>query len=297
MTIKTKIKKAVEDPLYLYNWARSKISSRFYLSSLEKQGKQLNLDTPKFLLSFDCDTVADISAAKRLFQKFSNFNIYPLIAAPADIIEEGLETFQELAAQGAVFINHGSKHHAAVNSNNEIYSTFTYENTPEQVWQQDIIDGHHRLKNYLGVSVKGFRTPHFGEFSSPSNLKKLYKLLIDLGYNYSSSTTPIHVRIARRSHKWSENKIIEFPVNGQIQQPSQIIDSWSFMQSGENRQQIKEILCALNSYINVFNAETKIFLNLYFDPAQLEQQKEICDSLIRFAPWAIKSFEELIESP
>lgn len=297
MSIKSKLTKAIEDPVYVYHWVRSKISSRFYLSNLAKQGRQLDLKDSKFLLSFDCDTIADIAAAKRLFEKFSKFNIYPVIAAPADIVEEGLDIFQELVSNGAIFINHGSKHHAATNSDGKVYSTLTYENMPAEAWQKDIIDGHERLAKYLGVNVKGFRTPHFGEFSSPSNLKKLYTLLVSLGYNYSSSTTPVFASIADRSKSWSNGQITEFPVNGQIRNPAQIIDSWSFMQSGEDRKQINEILESLESYEKILNSKTKIFLNLYFDPAQLESQDEICASIIRFSPWAIKSFEELIESP
>lgn len=297
MSIFKKSKKLITDPLYNYFWARAKINNNFYLSDLRKQGQQLGLTQPKFLLSFDCDTSADIKSSLTLYKKFSINGIYPVIAAPADIVEEGLKEFRELAKLGATFLNHGSSHHAATNKQGEIFSTLTYSELSESEWIKDITEGHQRLKDYLGVTVKGFRTPHFGEFNSPSTLKCLYQVLNDLNYNHSSSTTPLFASIAHRSKKWSSNKITEFPVNGLLDKPAQIIDSWSFSKPGSNTaSQVQLIIKSLQQYDQLFNTGENIFLNIYFDPAQLEKQEAICDQILNFSPWAIKSFEELLVS-
>ncbi len=295
MSIIVKTKKVINDPIYSYFWARTKINTGFYLSDLKKQGRQLRLTQPKFLLSFDCDTSKDIKSSLTLYKKFSRNGIYPVIAAPADIVEEGLNEFRELAALGATFLNHGSSYHAATNTQGEIYSTLTYSEMSEDQWINDIIEGHQRLKNYLDIKIKGFRTPHFGEFNSPSSLKRLYQVLNDLDYNHSSSTTPLFASTAQRSAKWSSNKITEFPVNGLLDKPTQIIDSWSFSKPDSNTErQVQLIIKSLQQYGQLFNSGENIFLNIYFDPAQLEKQRAICDQILNFSPWAMKSFEELL---
>ncbi|PCH81341.1 MAG: hypothetical protein COB90_04995 [Hyphomicrobiales bacterium] len=292
-----KLNRLIGDPAWSASWIATRCYPKIYLGYLRRQSTRLKLNQPRFMLSFDCDTPADIDASARLSDYFKSFGILPVIAAPADIIEMDIGLFRALVTNGQEFLNHGSKHHAAIDKDGEIISTLSYGSLSTSEWQKDIVDADRRLRDYLHIDIKGFRTPHFGEFESRRNLIRLYKLLIKLGYSWSSSTSPLHVPLTARAERWTKGQLTEFPVTGHVDRPSQIIDSWSYsMPNAPQKTMVESIIFSLKTYRVLMSKGDNLFINVYFDPHQLEQQPCICEELAQYGRWAIARFDELYQN-
>ena len=88
----------------------------------------------------------------------------------------------------------------------------------------------------------------------------IYKTLSKLGYKLSSSTTPIFSIINSPIYKLYD--LIEMPSSGYINNPLQIIDSWS-IKSNMNID-FNMLYYEFENYLDLMNSK-KFICNVYFD--------------------------------
>ena len=181
-----------------------------------------------FVLSFDCDTVEDADVVLSVDAKLRRMGVNPVYAVPGELLAEAAAIYQELAARGAEFINHGHTKHTFWNTqNNRHESCFFYDELSLDEVRQDMLQGHESVTQVIGTPPKGYRAPHFGCFQSQAQLVFLHEVIRELGYTYSSSTIPRHAFEKGPIHYFGA--CAEFPVSGWWRNPLSIQDSWGYM--------------------------------------------------------------------
>jgi len=217
-------------------WLSNPISMMYHVwSRLDKNGlfrrysdlsRKAGLDRLYFVLSFDCDTVEDVGVVWRVHSRLLKMGVMPVYAVPGELLKKGADVYRRIAGTGSEFLNHGYMEHTGFDEMSGTYvSTIFYDQlSPEQV-RADIVQGDQALREVLGVRPLGFRTPHFGLFQKGRQLSFLYGVLRDLGYRFSSSTTPVHG--FHRGAVFNCGGILEFPVSGMWTYPLSTLDSWS----------------------------------------------------------------------
>ena len=247
-----------------------------------------------FLLSFDCDTELDIEVLPQVVEKLQAIGIKPVLAVPGELIERGEAVYKRFADSGIEFINHGYVQHTHLQLPERIYkSNFFYHKLSRSQISQDVKKGHEAICKHLGITPTGFRTPHFGSFQKNSELQFLWKLLQNMGYEFSSSTTP-RVGI-KKGPLWKE-QILEVPVTGCPSWPTKILDSWGFgfapFRSVEKQDYVKQIEMLLED----IEAGRNIVINIYADPSQVYDWPEFFETLETLAPYNVGSFKDLIDT-
>lgn len=252
------------------------------------------ISSQNFFLTFDCDTDRDAKAALTIQSRLHKAGIRAGYAIPGALLKSNWREYQKLTSIGGYFINHGHRKHAAIDpSSGQLYSTFTYRDVDDAIWQQDILDGHRTLIELTGESPYIFRTPHFGEFNSPEQLRKLYTFLSHLGYKMSSSTTPVFGFLRGPIHK-VKNGIIEFPLSGSRRKPTQLIDSWGYIAAPDALGR-KHLIAELKQHLANFASGKKPLTNIYFDPADIVEDEELLDLLVRFEPYYHPGYDKYLE--
>jgi len=243
------------------------------------------------MLSFDCDTDADSEVVASVHSRLRSIGLSPLYAVAGEVLAAAATTYREIADDGAVFLNHGFRRHAAIDSTSgELTSTYFYGAAPTSEWQDDIRFGDEAIRNILGQNPDGFRTPHFASFEQPGELKALWGYLRTLGYRYSSSTRPLFT--LRHGPFFDRDGITEFPVSGCISQPGQIIDSWGIIRNGDGTPE--RLISELNAYLAIMKTGQPLFLNMYLDPADIAAHEEVFSTLASFAPYAVPDFATIL---
>ena len=144
-----------------------------------------------FILSFDCDTDEDIEVALAVHKKLQGMGITPVYAVPGNLLKKGEKVYKHIFQTGAEFINHGGRDHTYFDTtHNHHTSCFFYDQQSLDVLKEDIFLGHQILKDIFGRTPIGWRTPHFGTFQKLEHLDFLYSVLNELGYKFSTSTSP-----------------------------------------------------------------------------------------------------------
>jgi hypothetical protein len=220
-----RISRAAADPVQAgyYIWSRIHADSLFqrYRSGARNAGlRHLYL-----IVSFDCDTAEDIRAAEEVARRMGEYGIPACFAVPGELLAEGAETYRRLAAAGAEFLNHGYRSHTYFDTAVAAYrSCFFYDEEPPYIVKNDIMTGDHAVRTILGLVPQGFRAPHFGTFQKRNQLRFLHSILRELGYEFSSSTSPFFA--FRHGPVFEEFGIKEIPISGGRDRALTIIDSW-----------------------------------------------------------------------
>jgi len=279
-----KIYEAISKPLYSASFVLGNISPSFFRKIYIQKSKALGLNDKYFILSFDCDTEKDIEVVKDVHKRLKKFGITPSYAVPGELLRTGCEVYRSLHSLGAEFINHGFSSHTSYSEENRSYaSTLFYDKLSNIEVKNDIVEGHSNFIDILGESPKGFRTPHFGTYQKPYQLKYLYSILKSLNYSFSSSTTPV-------TSMWNgpiiktPSGILELPVSGCHDFPARILDSWGFRFSPTRRFTENDYVEQFQKMITFFESSsvTGIF-NIYADPSQVYDWEPFfeCMSLTR----------------
>lgn len=272
------------------NKAALRLFPNLYRRKAVRWAKDHIINNAVFLLSFDCDTSRDATASLNIQRQLHSAGIRAAYAIPGQLLEKHWDSYKELIALGGYFINHGYREHAAINSaTGRPYSTFTYRDVADSVWQQDILDGHNTIKTLTGQTPTIFRTPHFGEFNKPEQLERLYDFLATLGYHVSTSSTPVMGHILGPAHRQKHN-IIEIPLSGCLKRPSQLIDSWGFI-SAPDALGRERLIQALEDYLSTLTSGARLITNIYFDPADISDDQEILDLLVKFKPYCMSGYD------
>lgn len=270
--------KAALNPSKSYYEATSRISPTFYWHRFLKRSRKAGLKKPYLCLSFDCDTKEDAAVVGELNAKLNTLGIRPAYAVPGELLEQNLDEYKSILKSGACFLNHGYKTHTVWNSEMQNYeSIFFYDTLPRNTVREDIRLGHESLARFLGTPPRGFRAPHFGTFQRPGELRFLRQTLHELGYEYSSSTCPVHVlSYGPISHKGG---IAEIPVTGIASRPWQIYDSWGFFSAPSRRLTAADYLTEAKRMVQMVK-ETKFvgILNYYADPSHVWNRAEFFEA-------------------
>jgi len=243
------------------------------------------------VLSFDCDTDADSAAAERLHPHLRAGGLSPLYAVAGEVLDSGATGYRAIADDGGVFLNHGFRRHAALDTNTgAVTSTYFYSAMDPDDWKRDIRRGHDAVNDILGQTPESFRTPHFASFERPADLATLWQYLSDIGYRHSSSTRPLFA--LRHGPFFSRAGIVEFPVSGCLSEPGQILDSWGLVRNGAGT--TDRLRAELQAYLGLMQAGQPLLLNLYLDPADIEGDDAVITLLSRFAPYSAPGFTSVL---
>ncbi len=223
-----------------------------------------------FVLSFDCDTPEDADAALELHPALTAKGIEPCYAVPGTELERSAEKYARLAGQGAVFLNHGYRPHAAREDGRYVSITF-YDRLSADEVVEDIRSGHAAVKAVTGRDAVGFRAPHFGHFQGHAQRRLVYRTVAELGYAFSSDTLPIS-GLKHGPIYDTGNGVLEIPLSGMMARPATILDSWSLWDQETNE--------LSNVYFERFRETVDFFternlpgvFNHYVDPAHVAGQ-------------------------
>lgn len=225
MGVFSKIKMAASDPVFAGYAALSRLLPSGALTGYRAKAAQAGLDRLYLVLSFDCDTPEDIEVAWDVHERLLRLGVCAAYAVPGALLEQGADVYRRIAATGAEFLNHGGRSHTYFDIERGAYrSNFFYHRQPREVLKHDIEEGDRIVTEVIGRKPDGYRTPHFGTFQRPDQLRFLHGVLRDLQYAYSTSTTPLAG--LRYGPAFMRYGLMEFPVSGQGGNPLSILDSW-----------------------------------------------------------------------
>ncbi len=265
-----KLIRALSKPLYSSSFILGNMLPHFFWTRYISKSKKFGLDKKYFILSFDCDTEKDIEVVEEVNNKLRNLNILASYAVPGELLKLGSDVYLKLSKSGSEFLNHGYLSHTSYFEENSSYiSTLFYDKLTKKEIRDDIIRGHNNIIKVLGKVPTGFRTPHFGTYQKPYQLKLLYSILSELNYIFSSSTTPVTSMWSGPIIRTSEG-MLEFPVSGCYDYPCRILDSWNFRFSPTRKLEERDYVNQFTKMMDFF-AEPNSYgiFNIYADPSQV----------------------------
>ena len=227
MGLMRKLQIAAGNPKLAASYARSRFDSAGALKAYQKLARAAGLDRLFLILSFDCDTKYDIAAAWEVHGRLMDMGICPAYAVPGELLVQGADVYRRIAETGAEFLNHGHREHMYFDEATAMHlSCFFYDEQPPEVVGADIRSGDKTVTDVIGVKPSGFRAPHFGTFQTEAQLRFLHRVLTELGYAYSTSTTPgFGLSYGPLFRRYG---LMEIPVSGRGERPFDILDSWSY---------------------------------------------------------------------
>jgi hypothetical protein len=271
-----------------------KVAPKLLWEVFDRKCVNAGFAVPKFILTFDCDTKLDYKVLPFVHEKLASLGITPVYAVPGQLIEEGLTTYKTIAELGAEFINHGYLQHTVVDDERTEYiSTLFYDQIQEREIVKDIKRGHNALVECLGLEPQGFRTPHFGTFQLQRNLDFLHNELGELGYTFSSSTSPKYTYL--EGPLFSNKNILEIPVTGCPSWPLGILDSFNFRFSGSLKFTPEVFESEMKKAFEMMDKGSLKRINMYADPSQVYDWNGFFESVARFAPFAVANFSSYLE--
>lgn len=288
-------REAARSPAEIWLRLAARVQPLWLFRRYDRLARKRGLDRLYLILSFDCDTPEDIPAAEKIHARLKELGIKETYAVPGQILELGAQTFRNIAADGAKFINHGALPHAERRGDRYWSVTFYNEMPPEEI-RADILRGHQIVERVIGRAPKGFRAPHFGLLRQPQTLNVMRAACRELGYQFSTSAIP--AAAFRFGPVWQINGVAEIPVSGSAARPLTILDSWSHILSpaqpaiqpsyGESFVQTVDFLLA---------HRVAGVLNYYIDPAHADKNEIFLEAVSHAARRGVPSlhYEDLLE--
>lgn len=212
-------------------------------------------------LSFDCDYLEDIHALPKLLDILSNYSFKADFVCVGRHIEDYPRIHKRILKEGHEIVNHTYNHS---DSSPEV----AFNNLSEKEQYLEILKCDEVCRRVLGYSPRGFRIPHFG-FAYTS---KIYELLKRAGYLYSSSANAIKTK--SNGIPFKEKGIWEFPVSNCPRHPFDIFDTWHSLGRGVGKHAKKGEFFGLFKQLVNLGFETKSYVNVYFDPQDVVNNKD-----------------------
>ncbi len=241
----------------------------FFWEVTSRKLAQRGLRGVYMILSFDCDTDEDADAALMLHRWLTERSIPAAYAVPGAQLERGAAIYRQIAEMGGIFLNHGALPHTLQQGSTYVSSTFYNEMTLDDV-SADVRRGHEIVTRVIGKTPTGFRTPHFGYFQAPEQLRFLHDLLKSMGYRYSTSTMP---RTALNHNPvWQNGALTELPLSGWYEQPLNLLDSFTLIES-PTRRVVTDVYerRLINTVTTLRRKNLNAVLNYYVDPAHVHK--------------------------
>lgn len=248
-----------------------------------------------FILSLDCDTDADTAVAESVHARLAQLGIRPVYAVPGEVLERGQDVYLRIAASGAEFLNHGYRTHTLYDPQTRSYeSILFYHQLPHAGILDDIRRGHDAHLRVLRKAPAGFRTPHFGTFQRPHQLRLLHQALAGMGYAYSSSTLPRYALLHGPTPRVTPC-LYEIALSGCYDQPLRILDSWGFRFAPGRPSPESEYRRQLERMVAFFACgRVPGLLNYYADPSQVHDWPDFFHAMSLAAPFAARSYSHLV---
>lgn len=290
-----KLQAAAKDPLFALGYVATSVAPGLTRRRYQSLAASEGMRSSYFVLSFDCDTEKDIEVVESVHRRLADLGICPSYAVPGQLLELGSSAYRAIAATGAEFINHGYLSHTDYLPETRGYvSTLFYDQiSPDEV-VTDIRRGHQACEDVLGVIPEGFRTPHFGTYQRAAHLDQLYSTLADLGYRYSSSTTPASALWKGAVHH-AGNGIIEIPVSGCFDFPMRILDSWGFRFSPTRTFNAQDYVTQFDRLVSWLTSPGNVgILNIYADPSQVYDWDAFFECMAKTRDLRRVSFNQLL---
>jgi hypothetical protein len=257
--------------------------------------RRAGIDRPYLILSLDCDTDGDARVAWQVHERLADLGVRPVYAVPGELLRRGADVYGRIAETGSEFLNHGGREHTYYDEElGRHASNFFYdEQTPERV-RQDIEEGHEHVAAVIGVEPRGWRTPHFGTYQDADQLRYLHGVLRELGYEFSTSTTP---RFSlRHGPVFDSFGLPELPVTGIPRAPHEILDTWAFFAAPGRVHGPGDYLEQARLRAELTDSAGAGLINVYGDPIHVHDSDEFFDAIETLARVAEPvSYGELLE--
>jgi hypothetical protein len=256
--------------------------------------RRLGIDGVYLVLSFDCDTDEDAEVAWAVHERLAAIGVRPVYAVPGELLRRGAEVYRRIAGTGAEFLNHGGVEHTYFDTERSRHaSCFFYDTlTPERV-RRDVEEGHAIVADVIGRAPEGFRTPHFGTYQQPEQLRYLHGILGELGYRFSTSTTPGYG--LRHGPAFDAFGLTELPVTGQPSAPLDILDTWAYFAAPDRTGDAAGYLDQAELLAEQAERAGAGLINVYGDPVHVHDSEEFFAAVERWASIATPvSYGELL---
>ncbi len=217
-------------------------------------------------LSFDCDTPEDGESLPRLLSLLARFDIRASFAVVGELAEGQQPEYLRIVEAGHEVFNHGYRMHTEALPDGGYKPTGFYPSLSWDEIETEIVSNQESLERLLGVRCTGFRTPHFGTFQAPSQVRRLHDLIAKHGLRYSSSVLMWH---AKQRGYMSERPVIEIPVSARVGPPVSYFDSWRMVAQSQDPGDGR-LLASWKQAVDVaLAADDPVLLNTYFDPSHV----------------------------
>ncbi|MCX7747159.1 MAG: polysaccharide deacetylase family protein [Clostridia bacterium] len=285
----------INNPMQLATYIGTLLNKDFLFKRYSNLSSDLGIKRLYFILSFDCDTEDDIKVVSKVHERLENMGVLPVYAVPGELLLKGEKEYRRIAESGSEFINHGYREHVFFdNLTNRYKSNFFYNQIPEELIKEDIVNGDNVLSDFLGLKIQGFRVPHFGHYQKNKQLKLIHTILKELGYKYSTSTVPLYGFIY--GPIFSKFGLVEIPVSGMWSNPLRILDSYSFFYSQSKK--FKTSYYYESDSIRTYFEEKGLvgILNYYADPSHIANNDLFFKTIEHLTKVSYSiSYEKLIE--
>lgn len=269
MTALRRITKAAGNPMLAFYHLRAKVNATGLFRRYDSLARRAGFKKLYFILSFDCDTREDIEVVEEIHDRLGKMGVTPVYAVPGELLERGAETYRKISNTGAEFINHGNKEHTYFDEASKGYaSCFFYDQIDRSTVRADIEQGDAAVTAVLGKKPAGFRTPHFGTFQRPDEMRFLHSVLKNLDYKFSTSSLPYFG--FRSGPVFRDFGLAEFPVSGSWSRPLAILDSWGCYDAPQRTMTPQDYVREGTAVAEHFEKNGIVgLLNFYADPSHI----------------------------
>ncbi len=221
------------------------------------------------LLSFDVDFPEDVDVLPQIVEQFSSMRGKASFAVVGRWVEDYPDEHRLVSEAGHELLNHSYSHPELVNvpgrfvSRRDDLNERRWETLSLQERATEIAQCQQAVETALGITMAGFRAPHFGNVDP----QPLYPILADLGLRYSTSM--LAPRGRQLGRPVMEGEIVEIPVSTCPQHPLSSLDTWHglYAHGGWHKQDFGQVLA---QRIRTAHASGGI-TNIYLDPKDVRR--------------------------
>ncbi len=238
-----------------------------------KKRRKLGSFGATITISFDLDYPEDYDRLPYLLDILESYNLKGSFAVIGKFIEMYPALHNKIIENDHEIINHSYSHPDGYFVRNKYFNKLSKSEIKEEIEKM-----HNVCKEILEYEPLGFRTPHFGELNS----KKVYEVLEELGYMYSSSTNltstqsyglPYYPSMKDfRKRGYPHFNIVELPLFSCPEHFFSVFDTWHCYRTKAHAKE-GEFTKLFIKTIEIAK-KYKIYVNLYFDPRDLNKEFE-----------------------
>ena len=258
-----RVLRGIKDPVLAGYAVRARLRPSAIFRRYAARARAQGFGKVHFVLSFDCDSDEDIAVVWDLHARLLEIGVRPVYAVPGELLQRGQKTYRRIAGTGAEFLNHGYRDHGS--------GRFFYDQQSPETVREDVVQGDRCLREVLGVVPRGFRTPHFGTYQRPAQLRHLHGVLGALGYRFSTSTMPLYG--FRYGPAFDRFGVTELPLSGMGSRPLTLLDTWGCFKAPDRRFTPEDYRREGTELLDRMSAAGAGLLNLYGDPSHVHESE------------------------